>query len=90
MGSSIIFWPTGGQSGKARWPRFQIGSDTLRMAPIMATSHGDVLGNCLTGKLTGNFADSGTPPRILRPISEAIQQLTAKFPTQRNREFLEA
>jgi hypothetical protein len=44
----------------------------------------------LTGKLTGNFADSGSLQRFWRPVSERIQWLPAKFPTQRNREFLEA
>jgi hypothetical protein len=44
----------------------------------------------LTGKLTGNFVDSGHPVRFSRPVGERIQWLAAKFPTQRNREFLEA
>src|SRR6266436_4187785 len=44
----------------------------------------------LTGKLTGNFVDSGPLPRFLRPVGERIQWLAEKFPTQRNREFLEA
>jgi len=41
----------------------------------------------ITGKLTGNFANSGPPARFWRPIGERIQWLAAKFPTQRNREF---
>jgi hypothetical protein len=41
-------------------------------------------------KLTGNFAKSGPPPRFPRLISARIQELTVEFPTQRNREFLDA
>jgi hypothetical protein len=43
-----------------------------------------------TGKLTGNFADSGPLQRFSRLIIELIQWLADKFPTQANREFLEA
>src|SRR5262249_10176005 len=43
----------------------------------------------LTGKLTGNFAESGPLLRFRRPINELIQRIAAKFPTQRNREFLQ-
>src|SRR5262249_4714441 len=43
----------------------------------------------LTGKLTGNFAESGPLLRFRRPINELIQRLAAKFPTQWNREFLQ-
>src|SRR6266478_5076162 len=41
----------------------------------------------LTGKLTGNFANSGPQQRFPHLINELIQRLAAKFPTQRNREF---
>src|SRR5262245_20866706 len=41
----------------------------------------------LTGKLTGNFANSGPQQRFPHLINEPIQRLAAKFPTQRNREF---
>jgi hypothetical protein len=44
----------------------------------------------LTGKLTGNFAESGLLLQFQPPVSELIQRLAAKFPTQRNREFLDA
>jgi hypothetical protein len=44
----------------------------------------------LTGKLTGNFAKSGPPPRFSCLISARIQELTIEFPTQWNREFLNA
>ena len=43
----------------------------------------------LTGKLTGNFANSGPQQRFPHLINEPIQRLAAKFPTQRNREFLQ-
>ena len=43
----------------------------------------------LTGKLTGNFANSGPQQRFPHLINELIQSLAAKFPTQRNREFLQ-
>src|SRR5262249_46623812 len=43
----------------------------------------------LTGNLTGNFANSGPQQRFLYLINELIQRLGAKFPTQRNREFLQ-
>src|SRR6266436_3761275 len=44
----------------------------------------------LTGKLTGNFVDSGPLPRFRRPVGKRIQWLAEQFPTQRNRQFLEA
>src|SRR6516165_7439097 len=44
----------------------------------------------ITGKLTGNFTDSGPLRRFSRLIAELIQWLPDKFPTQRNREFLQA
>src|SRR5262249_10888376 len=53
----------------------------------------------LTGKLTGNFIDSGPLARFSRPIGKQIQWLAAKFPRQRkgtgnfwraNREFFGA
>src|SRR6266481_8131890 len=43
----------------------------------------------LTGNLTGNFANSGPQQRFPHLINELIQRLAAKFPTQRNREFLQ-
>jgi len=43
----------------------------------------------ITGKLTGNFAESGHPRRFSHLINELIQRLAAKFPTQWNREFLQ-
>ena len=43
----------------------------------------------LTGKLTGNFAESGLTRRFSRLLRQQIQCLAEKFPTQWNREFLE-
>src|SRR5262249_44991175 len=43
----------------------------------------------LTGKLTGNFAESGHPRRFPHLINEQIQRLAAKFPMRWNREFLQ-
>ncbi len=42
----------------------------------------------LTGKITGNFVDSGHLLRFLRAVGERIQWFGAKFPTQWNREFI--
>jgi hypothetical protein len=41
----------------------------------------------LTGKITGNFADSGPRSRFWRLVSQQTQSLAVKFPTQRNRDF---
>ena len=41
----------------------------------------------LTGKLTGIFANSGTPKRLSLQISKLLQLLAVKFPERRNREF---
>ena len=43
----------------------------------------------LTGKLTGNFTKFGPARRFSRQIRQQIQCVAEKFPTQRNREFLE-
>jgi hypothetical protein len=42
----------------------------------------------LTGKLTGNFAESGLVRRFSRQLGQQIQCLAGKFPAQRNRELL--
>src|SRR6516162_3484451 len=44
----------------------------------------------ITGKITGNFAKFGPPPRFSCLLSALIQELTAEFPTQRNTEFSNA
>src|SRR5271165_734425 len=42
---------------------------------------------CLTGKLTGNFVDSGSSQPFWRPIDPKVQMVTAGFPVRRNREL---
>jgi hypothetical protein len=44
----------------------------------------------LTGKLTGNFADSGICLQDWLPFNQRLQWLAVKFPTPKNREFFEA
>jgi hypothetical protein len=44
----------------------------------------------LTGKITGNFAETGHPPRFSCLLNARSQWLAAEFPTQRNREFRNA
>jgi hypothetical protein len=44
----------------------------------------------LTGKLTGNFAESGPLLRFWRPIMSEFNGFQPEFPTQRNREFANA
>jgi hypothetical protein len=44
----------------------------------------------LTGKLTGNFADSRLLQHFSCVASQQIQRLAAKFPTHLNREFPDA
>jgi hypothetical protein len=41
----------------------------------------------LTGKFTGNFAESGPRARIRMSTNERIQMVAVKFPTQKNREL---
>jgi hypothetical protein len=43
-----------------------------------------------TGKLTGNFADSGGSLQIWLRLNHHLQWLAVKFPTQKNREFFKA
>jgi hypothetical protein len=42
----------------------------------------------LTGKLTGNLANSRTTCNFGEPVSQQIQWFPATFPQQRNREYL--
>jgi hypothetical protein len=44
----------------------------------------------ITGKITGNFENSGPQQPFSLLIVAKIQIVKVKFPTQRNREFLEA
>jgi hypothetical protein len=57
--------------------------DTVQIGPVSASKFP------VTGKLTGNFAESGSFRRFRYPVNEQIQSLAAKFPTQPSREFLE-
>src|SRR5258708_16112803 len=62
---------------KPRW----LAEDAVICEPVSAPN------SLLTGKLTGNFAESGPAPRFLGLIHGRIQWLPAEFPAQRNREF---
>jgi hypothetical protein len=59
----------------------------VRQRPRNVGSHRTAL---ITGKLTGNFADSGPLRQFSHLIVKLIQWLPDKFPTQRNREFSNA
>jgi hypothetical protein len=59
-----------------------LADDAVSCEPVSAPN------SLLTGKLTGNFAESGPPLPFRRPVSAWIQWLPAEFPTERNREFL--
>jgi hypothetical protein len=61
-----------------------VADDAVSCEPVSAPN------SLLTGKLTGNFAKSGLSVAISCPINAGIQCLTAKFPTQQNREFSNA
>jgi hypothetical protein len=58
-----------------------LADDAVHREPVSAPN------SLLTGKKTGNFAEFGTSPRFLRPVTAQIQSLAQKFPTQENREF---
>ena len=66
-------------------------SITARPALVMRTQSpsnpSPAPNSLLTGKLTGNFAESGRARRFSRPLEQQIQCLTEQFPAQRNREF---
>jgi hypothetical protein len=55
-----------------------------------ATNQSPQANSLLTGKITGNFAESGHPLRFSCLINARIQWVTAEFPAQRNREFSKA
>ena len=57
---------------------------------IEVVSHGGRANSLLTGKRTGNFAESGLLMRFLSLIHEQIQLFSSKIPYARNREFLRA
>src|SRR5262249_45440577 len=72
------------QTGHSQQRPDCVADDAVSCEPVSAPN------SLLTGKLTGNFARSGPPPRFSYLISARIQELTAEFPTQRNREFSNA
>jgi hypothetical protein len=55
--------------------------DAARIEPVSTSN------SLVTGKRTGNFAETDLPRRFSRPIGPRIQWLTIKFPTQWSREF---
>jgi hypothetical protein len=69
------------ETGKCRFVSDCVVVDAATIEPVSTAN------SLLTGKRTGNFAESGLPMRFLSLIHERIQKLAAKFPTQRNREF---
>src|SRR5215510_3218317 len=71
----------GRHSHVSRWRPDWLADDAVSCELVSAPN------SLLTGKLTGNFAESGPLLRFRRPINEPIQRLAAKFPTQHNREF---
>src|SRR5262249_13183336 len=80
--------PRVGEAGRSLTPaasssRDCVADDAVSCEPVSAPN------SLLTGKLTGNFANSGPQQRFPHLINEQIQRLAAKFPTQRNREILQ-
>jgi hypothetical protein len=71
------------ETGKCRFVSDCVVVDAATIEPVSTAN------SLLTGKRTRNFAESGLPMRFLSLIHERIQKLAAKFPTQRNREFLQ-
>src|SRR6266478_2871299 len=63
------------------WRPDCVADDAVNCEPVSAPN------SLLTGKITGNFAESGYPPRFSCLINARIQWLTAEFPAQRIREF---
>jgi hypothetical protein len=55
--------------------------DAGRIEPVSTSN------SLLTGKITGNFVETGLPSRFSRPIGSGMQWLTTKFPTQLSREL---
>jgi hypothetical protein len=61
-----------------------VADDAVSCEPVSAPN------SLLTGKLTGNFAQSGPATAISTPSQPVNQQLSAEFPAQQNREFSNA
>jgi hypothetical protein len=75
-----------------RWhcptPQSAGGDDCVADDAVSCEPVSRIPNSLLTGKLTGNFAESAIHGNFRGLINARIQELTAKFPTQRNREFL--
>src|SRR6266487_2272319 len=77
---SHVFLQPGHSPQRPDW----LAEDAVSCEPVSA------LNSLLTGKITGTFAECGHPSQFSRSINAHIQSLTAEFPTQPNREFLDA
>ena len=60
-----------------RFARECVVADAVRIEPVSTSN------SLRTGKLTGNFADSGLSRRFLVSIDKEIQSLASKFPMQK-------
>ena len=83
LGGAAAAWPLAGRAQQAGHLRETdcVADDAVSCELVSAPN------SLLTGKLTGNFANSGPQQRFPHLINELTQSLAAKFPTQRNREF---
>ena len=89
---SDLLWAENGPEHRANSAQFvasQEISDGRRVRDAVAIEPVSAPNSLLTGKLTGNFAESGLARRFSRLLRQQIQCFAEKFPTQRNREFLE-
>jgi hypothetical protein len=66
---------------KSPRPRECVVDDAVLIEPVFNPN------SLITGKLTGNFSNSGLFLRFSSLINEGIQSLPEKFPTKWNREF---
>src|ERR1700730_7992130 len=58
-----------------------LADDAVWIGPVSAPN------SLLTGKLTGNFTDSGPLRQFRRLFAQQLQKVAAKFPKQWNREI---
>ena len=65
---------------RPRW----LADDAVQIGPVSVSKFP------VTGKLTGNFSESGLLCHSRCPVGGQIQWLAAKFPTQPSREFWES
>ena len=85
LGGAAAAWPLAGRAQQAGHLRETdcVADDAVSCELVSAPN------SLVTGKLTGNCGESRHPRRFPGPINQVIQRLAAKFPTQRNREFLQ-